>query len=153
MQQKLNNKTLTHKDMVQIDKLDNTLTRWMLQADKNLNETHIKILWSIELSNCIKNISYWQLVVSQLLTKVSRAVRLSKLVQHLHLSYAIVVSTVTNTYTKRLNARKEIRKTIAQSCKFWRQHFIARTIALNSTVNTKKGKLLNNTSALRINAL
>ena len=39
MQQKLNNKTLTHKDMVQIDKLDNTLTRWMPQADKKLNET------------------------------------------------------------------------------------------------------------------
>ena len=39
---KLNNKTFTHYNMIQIYKFDNTLTRGILKAEKNLKETYIK---------------------------------------------------------------------------------------------------------------
>ena len=51
----------------------------MFQADKKFKGDLHKSPWSIELSNRIKNLSYWRLVVSQLLTKVSHVERLSTL--------------------------------------------------------------------------
>ena len=130
IQKKIDNKTLTHNDMEHIDKLDNTLARGMIKVEKQFKGDLHKIPWSIELRNRIKYISYWWVVVSQLLTKVSHAERSSKITKHFPQSYAIAFSTVKDVSTKRRNARKERRKKITQSHKRRRQHLLARATAL-----------------------
>lgn len=62
-------KVLTYKDMVQINNLDRILTRGMIQAEKKIKGDLNKNHQSIELSHRIKYLSYWRLVLSQLLTK------------------------------------------------------------------------------------
>ena len=55
---KLNERILSHQDMVQIDKTNNTLTRGMIKAGKSLKSYFYNSPWSIALSNCIQYLSY-----------------------------------------------------------------------------------------------
>ena len=128
--------------MIRINKLDNTLTRGMLKAEKKPKGVLHKSQWFIELSNRIKHLSYWQMVVSQLLTQVSYSEWLRIIAKRLYPLYAISISNVTHAFAKRCNAWKELRQAIAQSCKFRKRHLIVRAMAIELNGEYKQGKAI-----------
>ena len=114
----------------------------MFQADKKFKGDLHKSPQSIELSNRIKNLSYWRLVVSQLLTKVSHVERLSTLTKKLLPSYIMIISTMTGAYSKRRTACKKLRKHISRSSRLRRKHLIARDAVFELNDEQKQGKVI-----------
>ena len=115
MQHKLNKRTLSHQDMIQIDKTNNTLTRCMIKIENTHKADLHNSPWYSVLSNRIIHLSYWKLAVFQILTKLSHIVRLQKIAMQLSPPYDISIFTVTATDAKRRTTRKELRQKNSQN--------------------------------------
>ena len=127
MQHKLNKRILSHQDMIQIDKTDNTLMRGMIKIENTHKADLYNSPWSIVLSNHIRHMSYWRLAVFQILKQLSHIARLQKIAMQLPPLYDVSISTV------RIQMRKDVhpvRNYAKQFPKTRRQHLIARTTVL-----------------------
>ena len=62
--------------MIEINNIDITLTKGMLYSENKLSQNLHDRLWSEEPQNRIIHLSYWRVVVSQILTKISHSTRI-----------------------------------------------------------------------------
>ena len=75
-------------------------------------------------------LSYWRLVVSQILTKISHADRFKTITKALLIIFNTSYVTIPNAFKNKTIARKKLRETISNSTNLRRQHLSDLVLAL-----------------------
>ena len=107
IQKKINNKSLNESDMKEINNIDITFTQGALFSKNELKKDLHNSPWSLELEHRIMHLSYWRLVVSQILTKnFSHADRLQTIIKELPTTFNTSYLTIPNAFKNKTIARK-----------------------------------------------
>ena len=68
IQKKIDNKSLNENDMIQVNKIDNVITKCMLKAENKLKHSSHSHPWYPSLAFAILEVRLWKLVTSSLYT-------------------------------------------------------------------------------------
>ena len=85
-------------------------------------------------------LSYWRLVVSQILTKISYDDRLQTIIKKLPITFNTFYLTIPNAFKNKTIVPKTLRETISNSINLRRQHLSDLALALELNGEFKQGK-------------
>ena len=142
IQNKTNNKSLNESDMKELNNIDITITIGVSFSEKKLKKDLHNSQWSQKLHHRIMCLSYWRLVVSQILTKISHANRLKIIIRKLPTTFNTSYSTASDAFRNKVIARKKLSETIANLNNLRRQHISDIALALKLNGDYKQGKAI-----------
>ena len=128
--------------MKEINNLDITITKSALFSEQKIRKDLYNSPWSEELQKRILHLSYWRLITSQILTRISHKTRLNIIIKELPDTFNISYHSTPIAFKNKSLARKKLRETIANSQNISRQHLSDLALALELDGDYTKGKAI-----------
>ena len=116
--------------MQDMNNLDITITKGVLFFEKWLKKDLHNGPWSEEFQNLILHLSYWRLVTSQILTRISHKTRINIIIKEFSCTFNTSYHSTSNAFKNESLARKKLRETIANSHNIRYQHLFDLALAL-----------------------